>query len=260
LINHRSFKSVELINRAVKVLHALSQDKTRVTDIADHLGLSVASVYRILQALKENGLVVQNELNHEYYLGQFLLTLTSNPFVAHQYLMNSARPKMEYLRSQTGETVSLYVAIGLERVRLLRLMGMQSITYVGKPNTLNPIWIGSTGKALLAQLPSVQLEIVLENLELSALTPHTITDKTTFQKEIQRVRERGYGTSLNEETLGVTSVSVPVPGYSQPVALSIVGPSDRFTSRMPEILTELQHKAAEISADLAKINYLLKSS
>jgi DNA-binding IclR family transcriptional regulator len=132
------------------------------------------------------------------------------------------------------------------------------VTYMGKPNTTNPIWISSTGKVLLGQLPGNELEIVLNNIELLPLTPYTITDKQLFKKEIALVQERGYGTSFNEESLGVASVSVPIRNYSKPVALSIVGPNDRFGPHIKDVIGELKTKAGEISEDLIKVRNLIK--
>jgi DNA-binding IclR family transcriptional regulator len=256
----RHSKSIQSITRAVSVLNSLSLNICKVSDISRHLNLSVATVYRLLQTLQENGLVIQDSLNREYYLGHRLLTLTSDPFVTHRYLINIATSKMEFMRKITGETVSLYVGIGLNRIRLLRLMGEQSVSYIGKPNTINPIWLGSTGKVLLSQLSKDELEVIFKNIQLEPLTPTTITDKPAFEKEIAVVKQRGYGTSINEETMGVASLSVPIWNYAKPVALTIVGPYERFGIHMMDYFGELKNKSREISEELIRVRMISESN
>jgi len=250
--NHISSSKVKSIARAVDILKALSVNLNRVSDISRQLNLSKSTVHRLLKALEESGLVVQDPLNHEYYFGHLLVRLASNPITAHQHLIHCAYEKMKYLLEISKESVTLHVRLGIQRIRLQELMGSHDVRYIGRPTIADPLWAGAMGKVLLAQIQEEELGVILDNIELTPLTPHTITDKRVFRAEVEKVKKQGYATSYGETVSGVSAISVPVMDYVEPVALSIVGPEYRFASHMTDFLSELKKSASRISQDLLK--------
>jgi IclR family KDG regulon transcriptional repressor len=241
---------IKSIGKAVDVLKAISADKNKLSDISRELNIGKSTVHRLLQTLKDCGLVQQDIGNQKYYLGSLLFKLTSDALKAHQYLIYQAYPKMEYLRNLTGETISLDIKIGMEKIKLQQLLGTYNILFVGVPPYYEHLWSGSMGKALLAQLPEQELEIILNNVELLPLTPRTIIDKQVFKQEIAKVRQRGYATGFGETDLSIAGLSAPIENYFVSASLSIIGPLERLSSRMFDFVDELKKKAAEISQDL----------
>ena len=72
-----------------------------------------------------------------------------------------------------------------------------------------PLHASSTGKVLLAEMPAEKaLALLPEKLE--AYTEHTITDRTTLLRELQQIREQGFGVIDNELEEGLLSLSRPV--------------------------------------------------
>ena len=65
-----------------------------------------------------------------------------------------------------------------------------------------------------------------------------------------KARDEGYAASFGERAAGSASISVPINNYICPVVLSILGPEDRFSSKMMELLDELKLSAARISKRL----------
>lgn len=245
--------SVRTIARAVDILSALSANVNSISALTRQLKLSKSTVHRLLSALKESGLVVQDPLDHRYYLGHLLIKLASNPFTAHQHLIHCAYEKMKYLRDISEESVTLHIKLGIQRIRLSEVTGTHDVRYIGRPASTDPVWAGAMGKVLLAQVSEDELAVIWDNLELVALTPDTITDKRKFRREIEKVKNQGYATSYGETILGVSSISVPVRDYVEPVALSIVGPEYRFASRMLSLISELKKSANRISQDLLRM-------
>jgi DNA-binding IclR family transcriptional regulator len=244
--------SVRTIARAVDILNALSANVNSISALTRQLKLSKSTVHRLLNALKESGLVMQDSLDHQYYLGHLLIKLAANPFTAHQHLIHCAYEKMKYLRDISEESVTLHIRLGIQRIRLNELTGTHDVRYMGRPTSTDPLWVGSVGKVLLAQIPEDELAVILDNIELVALTPNTITDKRKFRKEIEKVNNQGYATSYGETVVGVSSISVPVKDYVEPVALSILGPEFRFASPMLKFVNELKNSANQISQDFLK--------
>jgi len=244
---------VKSIGRAVEVLKALSSNYKKISDIAPALNLSHSTVHRLLHSLKEAGLVAQDPVHHEYYLGNLFGQLASNPVMTHQYLIYCAYQKMEYLRQRVGETVSLYIKVGVQRYRLESLMGSHNLTFVDRPTLADRIWIGAAGKALLSQMKKKDFEILLDYIELEPLTVNTIIDKNLFKKEIEKVRELGYATSRGETDIGVAGIAVPIPRYQEPACITITGPEDRLVPHFPDLVPDLKNKTEEISHDLLKL-------
>jgi DNA-binding IclR family transcriptional regulator len=73
---------------------------------------------------------------------------------------------------------------------------------------------------------------------LPRLTPRTITDARTLEKQLRRVVEDGYAFTLEELEIGLNAVAAPVRAADGRVqaAVSVAGPSYRVT---PQRLTEL---------------------
>src|SRR5918996_1601211 len=72
-----------------------------------------------------------------------------------------------------------------------------------------PLHATSTGKALLAWLPSEELEAVIAQ-PLLRFTDSTITELGKLRQEMGRVRRRGYAVSRGELEGGLWGVSAPV--------------------------------------------------
>jgi IclR family transcriptional regulator, KDG regulon repressor len=242
--------TIKSITKAVKVLRAISLGDSHLSDIARGVNLTKNGVFRLLHSLMKEGMVVQDPVTREYYMGPMLFEITVNPLKTHEHFINVVYIEMDNLKQATGETVSLDIKFGTEKILLRRLIGTHDVTYVGKSNPIAHLWVGSTGKALLAQLSEQELDSLLKHITLVQATPFSITDKKIFKQEIIKVKERGYATSFNETDMGVGSVAIPITGYIAPAALAIIGPEDRVTSRIEEYVELLKSKAKKISRQL----------
>jgi len=248
--------SMKSVNRIAGLLKVLSQNYSKVTDISQKIGLSRLTVYRLLQAMKNTGMVIEDPVNHTYYLGQLFYRLSLDTSKEHQYIIGIARTRMENLASTCQETVNLHIVIGIERVRLLTVVGPQSLTYVGNQNTVSHIWVGATGKILLAQMSDAEMQTIIDNITPFAVTPFTITDKEVLKREVKKVRKLGYATNIGEGAMGVASIAVPVYNYVSPASLSIVAPIERFEPHIKDYLPEIKKTAREISDELTKVSGL----
>jgi predicted transcriptional regulator len=65
--------AVQSIKRASAILNCISDGTNSVTDIATKCDLSKSTVHRLLKALCESELVMQDTLNHQYFLGYSII-------------------------------------------------------------------------------------------------------------------------------------------------------------------------------------------
>lgn len=244
-------QKVNSIIRGINILKILSNGMDRISDISKELKLSKASVHRLLKTLEFSDFVKQDPITRRYYLGPLIHYLASKYEITHKNFILSAFDEMVRLRDISRETVALHIRLGIERICLEEIQGLEIIKYSSGKGTFAPIYLGSAGKVLLAELEYRELQLIMENIQLTPVGPNTITNKETFLNELEKVRTQGYATSFGERLPGGSAISVPIKKYVCPVALSVLGPENRLTIRkMMRILKELKKSSTRISRKL----------
>lgn len=189
----RSVSGVGVLDKAISVLDALEAGPLSLGPLVEATGLTRATAHRLAVALEVHGLVERDPG------GRFAL----GPRLARADLASAARPGLERLRDETGESVQLYVRRGDRRLCVASLEsphGLRTIVAVG---ALLPLDAGSAGKVLREDVTTADLK-------------------------------RGWVQSVEERERGVASVSAPVRSEDGAViaAVSVSGPIER-TSRSP---------------------------
>ena len=243
-------KIIASVLRAAKVLEYLAQEGTgQIKDISAKTGLPKSTTHRILKTL-EQARLTSSDTSGSYFLGSLALGLASSPILAHRYLTMCSLKEMLRLREISGETVNLHVLLGSQRLCLQEVPSPHDLRYTAGVGSTVPIYVGSAGKMLLAQLDDDEAEALIDTIDMKRVGPNTITDKRRLLKEVARARTSQYSTSFGERLVGSASISAPIKNYTMPACLSILGLKDRFT-RMPEITKDMQRSAKKISDKLA---------
>lgn len=245
-----SRKYVNAISRAASILKVLSQGIDRVSDISNSLQLSKSTVHRLLKTLEISQLVRQNPVNRRYYLGPLITNLASKSLIAHQNLVVSSFEEMKGLRDYSGETVILNIRIGLERICLEEIEGVEDLIYKTGKGSFAPIFAGSAGKVLLSELNDDELHFLLKKIHLIPLGPNTITDKRILLDELLKIKKQGYATSFGERIAGLAAISIPIKNYICPAALSIGGPESRMKPNIPDFLRKMKKSVANIESNI----------
>jgi IclR family acetate operon transcriptional repressor len=224
------------VRNAARVLKAFTSDHRTfgVSELARHLGLATSTVHRLLTTLESEHLIEQDEHSGRYRLGLAVYDLTAA--VAPGFdLSDALLPPMTVLRNRTGETVHVAVLDGRHVVYIERLDSPHSLRlFVEKVGRRNWAHCTASGKILLANLSSTELDRLLEGWELPAITPYTITDHDLLKKELTQVRDLGYSQNSGESEIEIVSVGAPIRDATGRViaAISLVGPRNRME---PEI-------------------------
>lgn len=243
---------INVLDRAVKVIICLSEGLNGVIEIANRLSLNKATVHRILQTLEMSGMVIREPVTRKYYLGPTFFSITSNMWVAHQGLVAVAFEDMWQLRETTGESVALQIKSGLQRTLLEELESRQSYRYSLGRDYSAPLYTGSGGVVMLAQMPQKELESILNGLKIIKTGPGAVKDKKELIAEIEKAREQGYAISTETAQVGTAGISVPVAYYYYPVALSVFGPKNRLDSMILHI-EEIKERGIKISNRVSQI-------
>jgi DNA-binding IclR family transcriptional regulator len=159
---------------------------------------------------------------------------------------------MEQMRQMSGETVSLTIRLGLQRVQLEELPSKKELKVNSGVAFAVPLFAGSAGKVLLSELKKKEARSIIKKIELDRIGPNTMTDKADLLKELKKVKKQGYSMTFGEVIQGAASVSIPIRGYFCPVALSVLGPEERFFPNMEAVLEELKSCGIQISEKLKR--------
>lgn len=239
---------VQVLDRAVKILDCFAGEEAElgVTEISKVLRLHKSTVHRLLEALKSYGLIRQDPQSEKYFLGVKLFELGCRA-VARLDLRERARPVLEQLVSETGETAHLCILDQGEVLYLEKVESPQTLRIPSQVGQRNPAHCTAVGKALLAYLSEDELDSLVRVKGLKRYTKNTIVVLGQLKKELALVRERGFSVDNEETEEGLRCVGAPVRDYTGRViaSISIAGPAFRMTDEKLSALAESVKRAAE---------------
>jgi DNA-binding IclR family transcriptional regulator len=241
--------TVQSVDRAVTILEILAREgEAGVTRIAAELGVHKSTAFRLVSALENRDLVAQDSERGKYRLGLGLLRL-AGATTERLDVVRAGRPICRDLAAEIGETVNLTVLSGFEVLYVDQVAGasvLQPRNWVGRRL---PAHATSNGKALLAHLPPDRLAAHLDRPR-ERLTERTLTVRRDLEKELARVRERGYATAIDELEFGLTAIAAPVRGADGEVSATVSGSGPSFRlppERIPAVAAAVCRAAEEIS-------------
>ena len=250
-------KNIQSIERAAAILRLLSGRTRRlgVVDLAGELGLPKGTVHGLLRTLQHVGFVEQDEETGKYQLGAALLHMGSS-YLDGNELRTRALNWSDSLAARTHESV---------RIGTLHEGQVLIVHHVFRPDdslqtldvgALLPAHATALGKVLLAHHPYVASELVKHGLE--AFTDLTITDPDRLERELARVRERGWASDIGELVGGQVSFASPIIDRRGVTvgAVGIFGPPERLlVARQPrgELVAFVREAARAVSRELGAI-------
>ncbi|MFD0071132.1 IclR family transcriptional regulator [Streptomyces sp. NPDC127166] len=241
---------VQSVDRAVSVLEILAQrGEAGVSEVAAEIDVHKSTAFRLLGALEARGLVEQAAERGKYRLG-FGIVRLAGAVTGRLDITQQGRPVCERLSEEIGETVNIAVLQEHYAVNLYQVRGPGAVGTHNWVGQLTPVHATSSGKILLAHLPTKERADVLAASRLQKLTPHTLTTRTKLEKNLAEARERGYAVTLEEFEIGLHAVAAPIRSHHGETlaALSASGPAYRFTKeRIHELAPLLVQGAEEIS-------------
>ena len=195
-------------------------------EIARRTGVNASTVSRLLATLASAGYVDQ-AANGRYRLGIRFVQL-GNAVVDRLDLRELARPELERLVHDLGETATLSVAGGHEAITVDFVQSnssVQGVAQVGRPSVAHAT---ATGKVLLAFGG-----VGLPPGTLRRYTGRTIADPRALAREVERVRARGWADAVGEREDDLAGIAAPVRGSRGELAaiVGLQGPTVRLDAK-----------------------------
>ena len=247
---------VQSVGRAISILETLAEGpgELGVTQIGRRLGVHKATASRLMATLAEHGLVERNSVTDKYRLG-FGLVRLATAAAGKLDLVQQARPVLEQVAEESGETVNLAVLDGDDVVNIDQITPGHLVVNVNWVGKRTPLHCTSNGKVLMAFLPDVERKRILAR-RLPRMTERTIVDPLALQRELSEVRARGWAHTVEELEIGLNAVAAPIrrSGGSVVAALSVSGPAYRVTrERISELGPMVTSAANRISGRLGHV-------
>jgi IclR family acetate operon transcriptional repressor len=214
---------VQALNRLASILDIVSArgEPQGAAEIAQATGLPLSTVARLMRQLAEEDLLYRSSADGRYSLGPRVFALASAG-LSRVDIAEVARPILHRLRDATGETASLHVRRGLQRVCIDEAQSHHQVRRVVPRGLTQDLPGSATGEVLLAYTPQEELESAMRRARLSR------SDRKQLDQRLEEIRTKGYG--LREDPAeGITGISAPVRKGTQALAaVSVAGPTSRF--------------------------------
>ncbi len=220
----QSVSGVGVVDKSVAVLEAVaaSGGAASLADLVSMTGISRATAHRLAVALEAHGLLRRDDAGR-FALGLRLVGL-GHAAAAGWPIAELARPALEALRNQTGESAQLYVRDGDQRVCVVSLESAHELRTIVPEGVRLPLAVGSAGRLLRGEAaPS------------------------------------GWTASVEERAPGIASVSAPVidprsglllaaVGISGPVGRLGTDPGARFGPAVVAAALQITRLVTEVTA------------
>jgi DNA-binding IclR family transcriptional regulator len=245
--------AIQSLDRGLSLLLAFRDRPTlSLAELAARLPIHRTSTFRLVRTLERQRFLAQDSATGEYRLGHALTELGALA-LARLDVRRAARPTLERLASQTGETVQLLVRDGLDVLVVDGVESAQRVKVGAGIGERRPLHATAAGKCFLAGDAPAEVRATYEAFRPTPLTPHTIVELDALLAEVDRVGDTGYAVNDQESEPGVRFVAAPILGERRSVlaALSLGAPAARLgRADIPAIGKQLFAAALSISRAL----------
>lgn len=236
--------------RTVEILQLVSRNPEGITleEICAALSMPKTSAYDIITTLAEMNMIrVTKGQRQTYRIGLAAYRIGIN-YTNNLDFPGIIEPELRAFSREVGKTVFFGVRSDSEVVYICKFEPENPIITTATVGTKNPMYCTSLGKAILAYTDRETAEQIMGRIRFEKKTERTIDSRAALERELQKVRRRGFAMDDREMEDHMECVGAPVFGSDGCVlgAISLSGlykPGEDY-----EALGRLiSGKAAEIS-------------
>ncbi|TDR93506.1 IclR family transcriptional regulator [Enterovirga rhinocerotis] len=244
----------QTIQRAVSLLREVSASRgrgARLTALAEAAELPVPTAHRLLAALTREGLLERDAATRGYRLGSLLYEfgLAASPDVDIRRLCASA---LQRLASETGDCAYVNARSGRDALCLDRREGSFAVQAAPvRIGNRRPLGVGSGALALLAILPSEEVDAVLESNARRYRRHGMSVDRVRVA--VEATRARGFAVTTGRIVARFRGVALAVGNgvNGVPVALSVIAADERLDApRIDRVVALLRREESALRAAL----------
>jgi DNA-binding IclR family transcriptional regulator len=244
-------QGAQSLRRALAVLRLVAETQERgirLVDLVAGTGLNRPTVHRMLQVLREEGMVEQDHETRRYRVGAEVALLgmaRGNRFP----IRGVAEPFLYELAQKVGDTVLLTIRQGRDSIAIDRITGSYPIQVLAiQTGVRRPIGAGIAGVAILASLPSAEVTaLAISNARRLARLGVSVPE---LQARVEQARVLGYAWAPIGLVPKTSAVSVPLlDEHGNPLAaVTLSAMAERLSEqRLASIVAALKDTVRRIA-------------
>jgi DNA-binding IclR family transcriptional regulator len=238
------------VERAVALLEALgaAPGPLGTNELARQTQINASTVSRVLATLLDAGLVDREPGGRRWQLGLRLVHL-GNAALARLDLRDLARPLLEQLVRETGETATLSLPAQGEGVTVDFAPSPHSVSSRAEIGRASVAHATAVGKLVLAHTPGALASL---SEPLQRFTPRTLTTLAELELAVSEVRAAGVAEAAGEREPGLNAIAAPVLADDGRLVavLGVQGP-ERFDAEARRAAAQPLTRAAALLAATA---------
>ncbi|WP_192457635.1 IclR family transcriptional regulator [Musicola keenii] len=215
---------VPALTRAIEIMNLIARrGPLPAAAIIAELAIPKSTAYLLLTELKRHRFI-SVDVNDNYCLWTKLVELAEHA-LSKIDLRDISRSRLTQLMEQTNLLCHLGIIDNENAYYILKIESPSTISvrsHEGKSLSLSRSGIG---KCLLAWQPEAQRDRIIDSLDFTAKTPHTLTSPEQLRNELNNIRRQGWSYDHGEDYVDVRCVAAPVfNGRNElTAAISVVG-------------------------------------
>jgi DNA-binding IclR family transcriptional regulator len=242
---------VQSLGRAFGIMEevARNRDGISLAELSKRVGLHNSTTFHLVKTMVSLGYLRQIKDSKRYRIGRPLFALAASALDEIE-MVSLATPVLEDLSRESGESGHFAVRMGDAVVVIARTAGPGAFQLTERVGVVRPAHCTALGKVILAALRDDQLDRFLGRVELTAVTPRSITKSDALKKDIADARRIGMAFDDGEFNPEVRCVGVPVRDFTGQVvgAIGISGPIWRLSMKA------LQSRAVTVQAAAKRLS------
>jgi DNA-binding IclR family transcriptional regulator len=211
------------------------------TELAEDLGWPRSSTFKLVGTLADLGYLYEPRARNGYYPSPRWLEL-ADKITRADPLPQALQAMVVELAEETGETTLIAAPAGEQAIFLYVRESRQPVRYFTYVGDRVPVYASSAGRALLAQLPTLERERIYRKLDFQRYSPTTPASLEAVEAEIEAAAARGYHQSNAEFTPDLAGVALPLPYAGRRLSIVVVGPISRCLGRRKSIAATIAAK------------------
>lgn len=199
------------IKKAIIILNYLSEHpyEYKASKLASITGINRTTVHRILDTLKEEGVVIKDVDSKKYRLGPSIYRMGS-VYLHNVNFENKILETLTKISEESKESAGLAIMDNETIISLYEIELFQSYKMNYKPGIFYPMNRGCYGKCLMAYYDQKRVRELLYSQKFEKICTNTLTDPEEILKEYKKIREKGYVISDEETFRYAVGVGIPI--------------------------------------------------
>jgi IclR family acetate operon transcriptional repressor len=203
---------VKSVGRAMELLEEVAragESGMSLTELSQAIGMAKSSTSAAARTLAMFGMLHVEQPGPRYHLGFGLLRF-GDLVSQHISLAKIALPFLHELTEKSGLTARFAINEGGYPVFIERVDGRGAVRFHTPLGQREQPHATAAGKVMLANMSANDVERILSSTGLPRYTAATITSRTEFDAELERVRMVGFAIDNEEESEGILCVGAPL--------------------------------------------------